>query len=200
MDSKKVGDRVGVKGAGLTAQTFFGESGSVRGSLDIAGVRLEGNWNDPESRISNRAAYILNAKTPDETRKALQTLVEHTNKEVSGKKYARDIVGLGQQFQRAQDQLLSISVTTDKQKLQQKDALMHNTMNYLARVEQTKGVRLQGVFAAFTPVNWMVGLSAAVTDRGASFNKVNTGAAMTEADALRNRVDENKTHELLGRA
>lgn len=189
-----------IKGVGLTAQTYVGESGSVRVSGDIAGVRLEGNWNDPESRISNRAAYILNAENK---REALTNLVNTVNAEVRGEKYESDVVALGGQFLSAQERLLNLPdlpVMTDKQKLQQKDALMHNTMNYLARVEQTKGVRLQGVFAAFTPVNWMVGLSAAVTDRGASFNKVNTGAAMTEADALRNRVDENKTHELLGRA
>lgn len=57
-------------------------------------------------------------------------------------------------------------------------------MSYLARVEQARGAQLKGVFAAATTAGWLLGLSGSITDRSGNFDKINTGAARIEGEAL----------------
>ena len=70
-------------GMSLTAKTGVGKEGSVAGSLDVVGARLEANWNDPEMRIANRLAAVTEAK---DKKKAISDLVARIDSESAPKK------------------------------------------------------------------------------------------------------------------
>ncbi len=178
----------------LTAKSGLGESGSVAGSLDLVGARLEANWNDPEMRISNRLAAVVESQDP---KGASIALVEKVNTEATNSKAKDAIVSLGTQYMNAIEQLSALPDSPAR-----KDAMAHNTMNYLARVEQANGAQLKGVFAGFTKTGWMLGLSGAMTDRSGNINNINTGAARLEGEALgRQKIsleEQNKILEIKG--
>jgi len=133
LDAKKRG--LDVSGANATVKRGIGESGSVAASLDLAGVRLEGNWNDPQMRIANRVAYVVDAPDP---KQASRELVNKVTEESQGNKEIATIRDIGEQYVRAQDQLLALPDSEAR-----KNALSQNTMSYLARVEQAKGAQLK---------------------------------------------------------
>lgn len=67
-------------GLNLTVKTGIGKEGSASAasSIDLAGIRLEGNWNDPEMRISNRVAYVMDS---DDKMKASRDLMTKMNEQ-----------------------------------------------------------------------------------------------------------------------
>ncbi|NRH20998.1 hypothetical protein HOO68_03060 [Candidatus Gracilibacteria bacterium] len=179
-------------GLNLTAKTGVGKEGSASAaaSIDLAGIRLEGNWNDPEMRISNRVAYVMEA---DDKMKASRDLMTKMNEQYGGgaqpekkeklsdKEQAKldKITDLGNAYIQSQELLNKLPDSPAKT-----DALAKNTLTYLSKVEAIQGTRLKGIFASATLSGWMVGLSGAAVDTSASFDKIKVGAATIEGEVL----------------
>lgn len=107
---------------------------------------------------------------------------------------------MGEQFKNAQAPLINLQNLSPAQRAQQIDAFVNNTMMYLSRVEQAKGMQLKGAFAAYSAGKWFLGLSSAITDRSGNFDKLSKAGAVAEADALRGGIDAQREQELLAQA
>jgi hypothetical protein len=161
-------------------------SASVRGSVDILGARLEGNWNDPTIRMQNRLAYVVNANNSkiavaELTKSILDsnlTKAWNTPTEASN-----TIAELTTSYIGITDKVLGNTVLSAEQK---KNIIAQNTAIYLAKVEKAQGFSFKWVFAAATLSGWFVGLSGVSVDTSASSNGVKLNVGKIEAKASEN--------------
>lgn len=165
-------------------------SASAAASIDLAGIRLEGNWNDPEMRISNRVAYVMDAEDKMSASRDLMAKINEqywagAQPESAEKLSEKDqikadkITDLGNAYIASQEKLNTLPESQAKT-----DALAKNTLTYLSKVEALQWERLKGIFASATLSGWMIGLSGAAVDTSASFDKIKVGAGSIEGEIL----------------
>lgn len=137
-------------------------------------------------RIANRVAYVMDAEDKkDATNKLVQKINEQARVAADDSPSEKEqnrrnvIAELGDQFIKAQEKLLTLPDSRNRD-----DAITRNTLTYLSKVEKANGAQLKGIFAAANLAGAFVGLSGSQVDTSASSDKLKVGAALVEGEVL----------------